>query len=99
MKRNTIKKVNKGPSNPASREDRKEKAHKFIADCEASLIRLIDQEAKVPGRTWPQLYQILDDKVDQLLHTYKDHRGKIIIASSNVRKALHLILDTDLTKG
>jgi hypothetical protein len=68
------------------------KAEKFIKDCEASLVRLLDQESNKPGISWADVYLIFDNKIQQLLNTYKDHRGKILIASANVRKALDLVI-------
>lgn len=93
MKRPTKPKVNNGPANPRHRAEAKVKAEKFIADCEASLIQLVEQESRKPKASWPEIYQIFDDKIEQLQHTYPTHRGKIIIAAKNVRKALDKVIN------
>lgn len=102
MKRTIKRKVNVGPPKPTNRAAKKEEAEKFINDCEQALIRLIDQESKRPNVTWPDLNDVFENKVIQLLKNpiYKDRKGHIVVASNNVRKALYkLINDAQQTKG
>ena len=88
MKRPTKTKVNKGPENPHSRKDRAEKTQKFISDCEASLIRLIDQKSRETRVTWCDLFSELQERFTLLRRTYPNHKGKVIIAIHNVEEAL-----------
>lgn len=94
MKRNVAQKPNQGPVKVRNRAEAKTKSTKFIEDCEQSLIRLIEQESKKPGIRWSNIYQTFENKVSQLLETYHDRKGYIILASNNVRKALHKLIES-----
>ncbi len=94
MKRNVVRKPNQGSSNPRNRVEKKADAEKFIEDCVSSLIRMLDQESKKPATTWPDLYNLLEYKTNQLLANklYQNRRGHILIASTQVRKALDKVV-------
>jgi|GEM_PF-4938604 len=100
MKRTPSKKAITSVPKLVNRAEKREKSAKFIADCEQSLIRILDQEAQRPGVTWAELYEVFDNKVKQLLTNklYKDRKGHIIVASNNVRKALFRVIEESKTK-
>lgn len=76
---------------------RKAETDQFIKDCEQSLIRLIKQEAAKINSTWPKVYNTFEAKATQLLNNplYKERKGFILLATSNVRKALHERINND----
>lgn len=91
MKRNTQQKVNNGPARPTDRKQKKAEANKFVEDCEQCLLRLITQEYKKTDSSESKVCDAFEIKVNQLLSNpfYKDRKALIIIASTNVRKALY----------
>ena len=97
MKRQTKKKVNAGPKNPHNRKEAKAKAEEFIKNCEASLIRFIDQTIQEKRLTWLDLGKELQERYILLRKTYPNHKGKVAIAVHNVELALKSIREEKAT--
>jgi hypothetical protein len=88
MKRPSKHKLNVGPKNLRNRKEKTAKAQEFIAQCEQSLIRLIEQKALQGAVTWLDLEKELRERFYLLRETYPDHKGKVAVAVHNVELAL-----------
>ncbi|MFA5085699.1 MAG: hypothetical protein WC482_04980 [Candidatus Omnitrophota bacterium] len=87
MKRTTKPKPNKGPVNPRNRKEKKELSLKIIETCEKAIMdRIIDTTNK-PDTTWEDVDKAYDSAVEAQKSIHPDHKGLVLIAAANVRKA------------